>query len=769
MANLTSQLLVKLIDGVSAPARAAARSLLGIGKAANGINGVQLRLRDAIERNNAALDRARGRMLDAVAAGYVLKRGLEAPIQAAMNFESAMADVRKVVNFDSAAQFKDFQQQVIELSKRLPMAADGLSQIVAAAGQAGIERDQLMKFAEMAAKVGVAFDITADQAGDSLAKMMTGLGLSIDQTERLADAMNYLSNAQASSAADILDVVRRVGAQSKQFGFNAVQVSAFASAMLSAGAESDVAATSFRNMGRALTKGASATKAQKRAYSRLGLDARKVSKAMQKDAVGTTVKVLEKISQLPKEMQASVSSDLFGDEARALGPLLTNLDLLKKSLGLVAKESDYAGSSTKEYEVRAKTFANNLQLFKNRLTALGIQIGNALIPPLTELMDKLAPLIDRFADFAALHPQLTAGIVGLTGALIALRIAMAGLAFAGLFGRGGLLSVASAFVQVAGGAAEAAKNAVALQRALGAMSGQKLGAFGTFATALRGMIFAVPGVSMIASALAAVGSALAAITAPAWGLIALGVAAVAAAGALLWKYWDRISSVLSGVASALAEELQPAIDAIKPYLTWLAPIADTIAAGWDKAKAALSSFAEWIGSFFSQEVLSEDQKAQWATAGHDAAIRMIEAIKSAFSELVGWAAGLGAQIGNAIASAASAAIGKLRSLLPSFSGPANPGAAAGAQAGALAGHRAGGGPVRRGASYLVGERGPEVVTMGGSGHVRPNSSLGGGMSVSFGDIVIQGVSDTEAVLRRLKSEIESTLRGVQADYGLKMS
>lgn len=41
------------------------------------------------------------------------------------------------------------------------------------------------------------------------------------------------------------------------------------------------------------------------------------------------------------------------------------------------------------------------------------------------------------------------------------------------------------------------------------------------------------------------------------------------------------------------------------------------------------------------------------------------------------------------------------------------------------GKRASGGPVYAGQSYLVGERGPEVVTMGGSGYVTPNHALGG--------------------------------------------
>lgn len=49
--------------------------------------------------------------------------------------------------------------------------------------------------------------------------------------------------------------------------------------------------------------------------------------------------------------------------------------------------------------------------------------------------------------------------------------------------------------------------------------------------------------------------------------------------------------------------------------------------------------------------------------------------------------------------------------------------------GMYGGRRATGGGVQGGKSYLVGEDGPEIVTMGGNGHVTPNNALGGGTVV----------------------------------------
>lgn len=62
-------------------------------------------------------------------------------VQPAVQFESVMADVKKVVNFDTPEQFGQMSKDVLLMSTRIPMAADGIGAIVAAAGQSGIARE----------------------------------------------------------------------------------------------------------------------------------------------------------------------------------------------------------------------------------------------------------------------------------------------------------------------------------------------------------------------------------------------------------------------------------------------------------------------------------------------------------------------------------------------------------------------------------------------------------------------------------------------------
>jgi hypothetical protein len=66
--------------------------------------------------------------------------------------------------------------------------------------------------------------------------------------------------------------------------------------------------------------------------------------------------------------------------------------------------------------------------------------------------------------------------------------------------------------------------------------------------------------------------------------------------------------------------------------------------------------------------------------------------------------------------------------------------------GLFGGGRAAGGPVMAGRSYLVGERGPEILSMGGSGFVHPSSSMGSGhtfVTVKIGETELRDMISHE--------------------------
>lgn len=351
--------------------------------------------------------------------------------KAAIGFESAMADVRKVVDFDSPAQFAEMGDAVTNMSKRLPMAAKDIAAIVASGGQAGLARGELLRFAEDAVKMGVAFDSTAEESGDMMAKWRTSFKMTQDEVVGLADKINYLSNTGPATAKQISSIVTRIGPLGEVAGLASGQIAAMGATLAGMGVQEEVAATGMKNFMLSLTAGASATKQQQQVFKSLRMDSKKVAQDMQKDAQGTIVRILTAISKVDSSKQAAVLSTLFGRESiGAIAPMLNNLDLLKRNLASVGDETQYAGSMNKEYEARAATTANNVQLLTNRTVALGMAIGNTLLPSINGFIGFAGPMIDKITELAQANPWLVKGVLGAALAFGIVRVAMVGATFA---------------------------------------------------------------------------------------------------------------------------------------------------------------------------------------------------------------------------------------------------------------------------------------------------------------------------------------------------
>ena len=360
-----------------------------------------------------------------IAKGGAFAAPFIAGVSEAIKFESAMADVKKVVNFDTPEQFKQMSEDVLNLSEALPMSAEGIAKIVAAGGQASIPRAELQAFAQDAVKMGIAFDQTADQSGEMMAKWRTSFKLTQPEVVALADKINYLSNTGPASAQQISDIVTRIGPLGEIAGLASGQIAAMGATLAGVGVPSEVAATGMKNFMLALTKGSSATKSQMQSFKALRIDTKKLAEGMQKDAQGTMLDVLDRISKVDKTKQAGLLTQLFGTESvGAIAPMLTNLDLLKRNFRNAGDEAQYTGSMQAEYTSRSATTANAIQLLTNRLTSAGITIGNIFLPPLNEAIATIGPMISMVGDLAGANPGLVKGLLGAAIGFSVLRLAV---------------------------------------------------------------------------------------------------------------------------------------------------------------------------------------------------------------------------------------------------------------------------------------------------------------------------------------------------------
>ena len=93
----------------------------------------------------------------------------------------------------------------------------------------------------------------------------------------------------------------------------------------------------------------------------------------------------------------------------------------------------------KEFEARNKTTANSLQLAKNNVAELGINIGSILLPGINKALETINPLIGKFSDFANENKALIGTVAAVGTGLVALKVSSLALGYAWTFVTGGAL------------------------------------------------------------------------------------------------------------------------------------------------------------------------------------------------------------------------------------------------------------------------------------------------------------------------------------------
>lgn len=355
--------------------------------------------RDQMAKNQQTRSDIKGQVLGTAAAAAPLVYAAKK----AVDYEWAWADVQKVVNFKDKKEDVDFQHRIQAKAVELGMGQTDMTEIVAAAGQAGVANDkdgnvdtkQLERFSVDAAKMAVAFDSDAKTAGDTMATLRTSLKLNQDQMMELADVINAQSNSMNAKAMVVAGVMRRQGANAELAGFDRKQVVGLASALIASGDTEETGSTALKNITGRLTSGFAASKSQRTALDMLGFDPEVLAKDMQRDAVGTLKKVLTVINKQRPDQQKALISSIFGEEvAGSVAKLAGNMELLNKAMDIANDKTKYANSMEQEYQQKAQTRSQQLKRIQSATERATVALGTLLLP----VVDELAPPITDFAN-----------------------------------------------------------------------------------------------------------------------------------------------------------------------------------------------------------------------------------------------------------------------------------------------------------------------------------------------------------------------------------
>lgn len=357
-----------------------------------------------LESTSKGINNAGNKAMGAGAVGIVALTPL---ISQAIESESAFADVKKQFDFKDKKEEEAFKSKMQKLitEKNMAISLTDLYGAAAAAGQRGVKLEDLEENIVLTTKMAVAMDMDKQQAAEMGLGMKQAFGMTMPQLEQMLDQINYLTNTTGAAATPLINYQNRVGSLGKIAGFTAGQTAAVGATLLDMNMDANVAATGVNKMMVTLAAADKATDKQVESYHSLGLNYKNVSKDMQKDAEGTLVKVLEKISKLDKSKQVGVIKELFGQEAiTVVSNLVNGTGKLKKNLDAIKNKKLFKGSMNKEYEERLKTTANALENLKGRAQILATNLGGTLLPEVNKFIKYLGDLSGKLVKLQKQDP-----------------------------------------------------------------------------------------------------------------------------------------------------------------------------------------------------------------------------------------------------------------------------------------------------------------------------------------------------------------------------
>lgn len=350
-------------------------------------------------------------------------------IKTAIDFEKAMAGVAKTVDFATDNGLANMKKGIEDLTKTIPLAFEELAEIASVGGSLGVVEEDILGFTETIAKMGVAFDISAGDAADSMAKIAGVFGIPIAEISALGDSINAVSNSVAASAGDVIDFMKRVGGTSAALKISADNTSALGGAMVALGLTPEVAATAFNTLGITLAGFNNLTSTQARGFKRLGLDTVEFADLIQTDAVAAIHQLLGATKELGGTDALTALTEAFGAQGIKILQVAEGLDTVDLALSQVAIGADGVsaafGSMEAEFQSVSATTANKLQIVQSNMRLLAKGVGEAFLPAVNEMILALVPVIEKMTAWAQANPELIVTIVKVVAAVTGIIMVVA--------------------------------------------------------------------------------------------------------------------------------------------------------------------------------------------------------------------------------------------------------------------------------------------------------------------------------------------------------
>lgn len=377
--------------------------------------------------------------------------GVGASIRAYMEWEDAIAGVERTTfraqeanetaaeaqqrNADTLASIVDGLK---DIASTTPVAASTLAGIAEAAGALGIAETDIISFTKTVADLDATTDLTANSAAVNLARIAGLTGVAGQGYDNLASAILEVGRSTAATEQEIVDIANRIAGIASVAKLSGAEVIGMAGALRSAGVRSEQGGTAFQktfaDIIQAVANGGDNLELFARISGKTSAQLQEDFGSNAADAFADFIAGLGALNAQGENV-IGILGQLGITEARQTQTLLllaqaetqvVNENLkLSKSLE-TARDAFSSGTAISEIAAkRYKTLTSQIQILRNEIFLAAQGFGATFAPVISFV-------VERLRDFIAGLSALPSPLKIAAGIMIALSVAVLGLASAAI-------------------------------------------------------------------------------------------------------------------------------------------------------------------------------------------------------------------------------------------------------------------------------------------------------------------------------------------------
>ena len=379
----------------------------------------------------AAAQQKEAEALEAVALEFVNRRIVEdfhklvdvlkQCVSASIEFESSLTSVQKTSDF-TKSELAQFASQVKQLAVTIPITTEELNRIAETAGQLGIAKSDIINFTEVMAKMGVATNMTAEAAANSLAQIASVTGMTADEYENLASTIVALGNNYATTESNITTFMQRIAGSASNVGITEAQMAGLATAVSSVGMQADAGGTAIQSLINKMQSAIETGDGLESWAKVMGISTEELADLWKNNASEALLKFVQGLGKLDGTM-VSTLKDLGIGEQRLIRTV-TNIANAEEKTQLLSRALETANTAWAENNAlaieaskRFETTESQAILMENAINNLKIAVGDNLKPAVENMMGLGKSAAETVTWMVENVPFLTDVLTGLTAAL----------------------------------------------------------------------------------------------------------------------------------------------------------------------------------------------------------------------------------------------------------------------------------------------------------------------------------------------------------------